>query len=282
MSPAELGIQHNVLQFYNNSLLAPTSSEKSVVALIDHCKKYAIEDMLDEREDVKIIGQNPTFENVVDHYKEYVYKTRSEGEWRVRYHGLQQPFSRVDNNLDELGRFSQELALSQSFDFPRSRTSKDGIHAMGLHFVIQNLSTIDSVITNKPAYLTFDPTILVMEASVPHPRRNAQMRIDLGFLGSDNRFHILEHGNSSNKSSKTQKYVGGCKILYRQANEGEGRLRQNRIDGHVVNYEKTEHGYELDIYQPEDLEFFNYIHWLTRKRAKHQEDSLSSHEGIEE
>lgn len=239
MPPLEFGITNPKLAQFTDSFIAPKRREREVSDLLETCQGYAISE-----------GGVP-LEHPEEDYTEYFYQTVSEGNIRLRIHGLTQPkFSYVNGNAPEMRVMEDELARSQTFAIPNKRGTNEWDHASGMFFIVQNITTIDGLLTNNPGTKRiYREPKWFMENEIPSPdddKKHKSYRTDLILVGSDNRFRILEHHkNQQGKVRKAKMYESGLQRMYQK--ETHKHLPPNRVLSYIVQYHEAEDAYEMDI-----------------------------------
>lgn len=236
MPYVEYGITPKDLAQFSEFHVAPRNQRVDVEQLHRRCHGY------------EIAEPAPPFEHPQDDLHEYFYQTKSEGNIRIRHHHTRRKrYEYVNGNMREMEQVETTLAKSQSFDLPHPR-SKSGIHAAGMHFIIENLDVMDEILTNNNGRrkTSRNPRWFI-ENDIPHPTKEGiTLKSDLILVGSDNRFRILEFGNQVEKTDKVQKYASGLQLIYERTTQSH--LPPNRIIPYVVRYRQEEDAFALDLY----------------------------------
>jgi hypothetical protein len=114
-----------------------------------------------------------------------------------------------------------------------------------MYVMAANVEVIDEIMTNAKKGKPARRPVWFIENDVPHPNAPKNIRTDFVMVGSDNRFRMFEHGNSTDKPTHIYNQAGGLHILYRD--KTKSFLPDDRVLTYVTQYEVTDTFIDLDI-----------------------------------
>jgi len=227
------------LKDYTENFSAPLAKQQEVEALLTEIAKYEFRTPI------------VPLENLREGYIAYHFSLVNEMSLAMRI--WETPLSQhkyVNGNMRQMEEVRKRLALKQGTRLPSKRDRNMWNHAQSVFVMAANVEKIDAIFTNAKRGKPVRRPKWFIENDIPHPREDKDIRTDLVIIGSDNRFRMFEHGNSTDKPNRVRNQAGGLHMLYRKTTNDS--LPPGRILAYVVQYAVEEETITQDIYPIQD------------------------------